>query len=71
MAQWLRTLTALLEVLSSNPSNHVVTHNHPEWDLMPSSGLQIYMQIEHSVYNRVLKLKDNNLQNELVRWLSG
>ena len=29
MAQWLRALTALLEVLSSNPSNHMVAHNYP------------------------------------------
>jgi hypothetical protein len=30
MAQWLRALTALqsLEVLSLNPSNHMVAHNH-------------------------------------------
>ena len=28
MAQRLRTLTALPEVLSSNPSNHMVAHNH-------------------------------------------
>jgi hypothetical protein len=28
MAQWLRTLTALPKVLSSNPSNHMVAHNH-------------------------------------------
>jgi hypothetical protein len=28
MAQWLRTLTALPEVLSSIPSNHMVAHNH-------------------------------------------
>jgi hypothetical protein len=27
-AQWLRALTALSEVLSSIPSNHMVTHNH-------------------------------------------
>jgi hypothetical protein len=26
---WLRALTALSKVLSSNPSNHMVTHNHP------------------------------------------
>jgi len=26
--QWLRTLTALPEVLSSIPSNHMVAHNH-------------------------------------------
>jgi hypothetical protein len=29
MAQWLRALTALPEVLSSNPSTHMVAHNHP------------------------------------------
>jgi hypothetical protein len=28
MAQWLRALTALPEVLSSNASNHMVAHNH-------------------------------------------
>ena len=28
MAQWLRALTALPEVLSSNPGNHMVAHNH-------------------------------------------
>jgi hypothetical protein len=28
MAQWLRTLTALPNVLSSNPSNQMVAHNH-------------------------------------------
>jgi len=28
MAQWLRTLTALPEVLSSIPSSHMVAHNH-------------------------------------------
>jgi hypothetical protein len=28
IAQWLKALTALLKVLSSNPSNHMVAHNH-------------------------------------------
>jgi hypothetical protein len=28
MAQRLRALTVLLKVLSSNPSNHMVAHNH-------------------------------------------
>jgi hypothetical protein len=28
MAQWLRALAALLKVLSSNPSIHMVAHNH-------------------------------------------
>jgi hypothetical protein len=30
MAQQLRALTALPKVLSSNPSNHMVAHNHPQ-----------------------------------------
>jgi hypothetical protein len=42
MAQWLRTLTALPEVLSSVPSNHTVAHNHLKWDQMPSSGVLEY-----------------------------
>jgi hypothetical protein len=29
MAQWLTAPTALPKVLSSNPSNHMVAHNHP------------------------------------------
>ena len=29
MAQWLRALTILPKVLSSNPTNHKVAHNHP------------------------------------------
>jgi hypothetical protein len=29
MAQWLRALPALLKVLSSNPSSHMMGHNHP------------------------------------------
>jgi hypothetical protein len=28
MAQWLRALTPLPKVPSSNPSNHMVAHNH-------------------------------------------
>jgi hypothetical protein len=28
MAQWLKAPTALPEVRSSNPSNHMVAHNH-------------------------------------------
>jgi hypothetical protein len=28
MAQQVRALTALLKVLNSNPSNHMVAHNH-------------------------------------------
>jgi len=29
VAQWLRALTAVPEVMSSIPSNHMVAHNHP------------------------------------------
>jgi hypothetical protein len=39
LAQHLRALTALLEVLSSIPSNHMVAHNHLKWNPMPSSGV--------------------------------
>ena len=39
MAQQLRALAALPEVLSSISNNHVVAHNHLSWDLMPSSGV--------------------------------
>jgi hypothetical protein len=35
MAQQLRALAALLEVLSSIPSIHMVAHNHLRRDLMP------------------------------------
>ena len=48
MAQGLRALAALPEVLSSVPTNHMVAHNHLQQDLMPSSGMHMYMQIEHS-----------------------
>jgi hypothetical protein len=39
MAQQLRALIALPEVLSSIPSNHMVAHNHLEYGLMTSSGV--------------------------------
>ena len=39
MAQWLRKLAALPEVLNSIPSNHTVAHNHLQWGLMLSSGV--------------------------------
>ena len=37
MAQRVRALTALLKILSSNPSNHMVTHC---WEPRPHSPLQ-------------------------------
>ena len=39
MAQQLRALTVLPEALSSNPSNHMMDHNHLYWGLVPSSGV--------------------------------
>ena len=39
MAQWVRAPTALPKVMSSNPSNHMVAHNHPKRDLRPSNGV--------------------------------
>jgi hypothetical protein len=40
MAQWLKTLTAFPKVLSSSPSTHMTAHDC----LMPSFGMQMYMQ---------------------------
>jgi hypothetical protein len=39
MAQRLRALTDLPEILSSIFNNHMVAHNHLYWDLMLSSGV--------------------------------
>jgi hypothetical protein len=39
MAQWLRAMVVLPEVLSSIPSNHMVAHNRLAWDTRPSSGV--------------------------------
>jgi hypothetical protein len=39
MAQRLRAMTALPEVLTSIPSNHMETQNHMQWDPMPSSDV--------------------------------
>jgi hypothetical protein len=39
MAQQLKAMTALSEVLSSIPRNHMVAHNHLQCDLMSSSGV--------------------------------
>jgi hypothetical protein len=52
MAQWLRALTALLS------SNHTVVHNHPQWDLMPSSGVSEDSYSELAYNNKSLKKKD-------------
>lgn len=34
----------------------MVVHNHLLWDLMPSAGIRLYMQIEHS-YIKEIHLK--------------
>lgn len=47
MAQLESALTTLSEVLSSISNSHVVAHNHL-YDLMPSFGMEMYIQIEHS-----------------------
>jgi len=39
MAQWLRALAALPEVLSLIPSNYMMAYNHLKWDPMPSSNV--------------------------------
>jgi hypothetical protein len=43
MVQQLRALSALSEVLSSIPNNHMVAHNQLYWELMPSSAIQVYV----------------------------
>jgi hypothetical protein len=44
-SQCLRALAALPEVLSSIPSTHMAVYDHLQRDLMPSSGMQVYMQL--------------------------
>jgi len=51
MAQQLRALTALPEVLSSNPSNHMVARNHLKWDPISSSG------VSEEIYNVLTYIK--------------
>ena len=36
MAQWLRALADLTDILNSIPSNHIVPPNHQKWDPMLS-----------------------------------
>jgi hypothetical protein len=54
MAQSLRSLTALPEVLSSNPSNPMVAHR----DLMPSSG------VSEDNYSVLTYIKQINLKKK-------
>jgi hypothetical protein len=69
MAQRLRALTALPEILGSIPSSHMVAHNYLKWDLMPSSGVSddsfnilIYINkytFKKTVTMRLLRLVDS------------
>ena len=54
MAQWLRALTALPEVLSSIPRNHVVAYNYLQWGLMPFSGMSEESNGEYILYIYIL-----------------
>lgn len=40
-----------LEVLSLIPSDRLVARDHLSWDLVPSSGMKVYIQAEHCVRN--------------------
>jgi hypothetical protein len=42
MAQRLRVMTVLQEVLGSIPSNHMVAHNHLQWDLVHLKTMMVY-----------------------------
>jgi hypothetical protein len=53
MAQWLRVLTALLEVLSSITSNHMVAYSHLQWDMMPPPGVT---EDSYSVFIYIYKM---------------
>jgi hypothetical protein len=48
MAQRLRALSALPEVLGSTLTNPMVAHNHLFSDLLPSSGMMVYIRVEHT-----------------------
>jgi hypothetical protein len=47
MAKCLRALSDLPEVMSSIPSNYRVAVICLYWDMMPSSGMKVYMLIKH------------------------
>jgi hypothetical protein len=71
MAQWLKALTALPEVLSLIPSNHMVAHNHLQWELMPSSGVS--EDSDKIVWSHTLNESVNESQATKVwlRWLKS
>jgi hypothetical protein len=70
MAQRVGALTALPKVLSSIPSNHIVAHNHPYWDLTPSSGVS---EDSNSIliYNKQTLKQNNKYLRELIKNAAG
>ena len=52
MAQRLGALVALLEDLSSIPSNQMVALNYLQCDLAPSTALLADRQTEHCTHNK-------------------
>ena len=57
LAQWLRALIVLPEVLSSIPNNHMLAHNHLQWGLIPSSGVSEESNGEY------IKFKKNKMKS--------
>ena len=41
----------------------MVAHNHLYWDLMPSSDMKVYMQIEHS-YTKKKKKRGETIMSQ-------
>jgi hypothetical protein len=64
MAQWVRALTALPKVLSSNPNNHIAAYNH----LVPSSGAS---EDSYSVLMYNNKRRKKKLNNKLTAKCCG
>jgi hypothetical protein len=67
MAQRLRAWAALTEGLSFIPSNHMVTHNHLYWVLMPSVGMRVYMTTHIHKINKSFKRKKEKLNSMRTR----
>jgi hypothetical protein len=69
VAQRLRALTALPKVLSSNPRNHMVAHNHLLLDLMPSSGVSednySVLTYNKSINKNKIQVIDSNLSKKM------
>jgi hypothetical protein len=77
MAQQLRALTALPEVLSSNPSAHMEVHNHLytgiRCPLLAFSRAVIYKQTNKNLKKKEKKRKEKSQQwaEKMAQWLGG